>query len=301
MSRGFFTIATGKREYYEMAEALLTSYRMHTAGPLPFAIAADEENEITAKFDKVVLIKEPTGSYMDKLNMYDCLPYDESIYIDADCLAYGDLNVWFETFRDADDFSYFGYAYDDLETEKGWFRTAGMKEYRDRIQFVPSGSSGVCYLRKTDVCREVFETAKRAAASYHEYSFAVFEDPADEPCIALGMAVCGCRPVDVDEVIAYGRDGRIRADISVPSAEKITRGRIQTGRLIHFGAPSTRRALYRFEKRKMKRLLAGDTEKLSYKLLYGKRLLYYLLLVNNIAAGARGLYRRLLRKMRKST
>ena len=40
--------------------------------------------------------------------MLESLPYDVNIFIDADCIAYGDLNKLFDMFKDADDFSCFG-------------------------------------------------------------------------------------------------------------------------------------------------------------------------------------------------
>ena len=87
-TRGFVTIATGKEHYYRIAGNLLRSYRLN-AGRYPFAIICDRENEYTAEFDKVVRMEKPTNSYMDKLRLFDCLPFEETIFIDADCLVYG--------------------------------------------------------------------------------------------------------------------------------------------------------------------------------------------------------------------
>ena len=92
--RGFVTIATGKTHYYKIAKNLLDSYRLNTGGKYPFAIICDRENEYTAAFDKVVLLKSPSHSYLDKLRLFDCLPWEETIFIDADCLVYGDIDRW---------------------------------------------------------------------------------------------------------------------------------------------------------------------------------------------------------------
>lgn len=92
MSHGFLTIATGDEKYYKMAANLLQSYRYFSKPPLPFAILADRENEYTAKFDDVMLLENAHCNYLDKLSMLESLPYDVNIFIDADCIAYGDLN-----------------------------------------------------------------------------------------------------------------------------------------------------------------------------------------------------------------
>ena len=73
-NRGFVTIATGSKHYYELAFNLLRSYRRNGGGAYPFAIIAEEENEYTTFFDKVVLMPAPAHSYMDKLRLYECLP-----------------------------------------------------------------------------------------------------------------------------------------------------------------------------------------------------------------------------------
>ena len=98
--RGFVTIATGKTHYYRIAKNLLDSYRVNASGAFPFAIICDRENEYTAAFDKVVMLDNPTHSYMDKLRLFDCLPWEETIFIDADCLVYGDIDRWWKLFEE---------------------------------------------------------------------------------------------------------------------------------------------------------------------------------------------------------
>ena len=274
MYRGFVTIATGKEHYYRIAYNLLCSYRLN-AGRYPFAIICDRENEYTSAFDKVVRLDDPSNSYMDKLRLFDCLPYDETIFIDADCLIYGDIDCWWELFEKADDCSVFGCAYDDLDTDRGWFKTDGMGKYRDMISFVPSFSGGVYYLRNTPVCKNVFDTAKEAAAEYGKYPFAIFSHPADEPVIALGMAVSGCRPVECGDVGLYTYRRFTRADIDVPRAEWYYNGEWRSIKAIHWGSFGTMKAFYLFEASKAKRKLAGKPRKgLVWTLLYRFRLLY---------------------------
>ena len=96
-TKGFLTIATGREEYYRIASNLLRSYRMFCKTPLPFAILADKENTYTEGFDDVIIFPErANNSYLDKLSLGEYLPYDINIFIDADCLAYGDLNQLFD-------------------------------------------------------------------------------------------------------------------------------------------------------------------------------------------------------------
>ena len=289
LSRGFVTIATGSRHYYELAVNLLRSYRRNGGGEWPFAIIAEEQNEHTAEFDKTVLMPEPSHSYMDKLRLFDCLPYDETIFIDADCLVYGCIDTWWDFFKDGNDFSCFGYAYENLKTDKGWFRYESMGEFKDRITFIPSFSGGVYYLRNTQTAARVFELAKYAAAHYREYPFAIFRDPADEPVLAFGMAVCGCRPVDAAEVGIYVKHRDLPMDILAPSAVWHSRGKELPVRLVHWGNFGTMKAQYLSEVRRLRRDLAG---KPNTSLL--DRLCYILLLPHD----ALTLWKRICRRLK---
>ena len=274
--RGYVTIATGKTHYYRIAKNLLDSYRVNASGAYPFAIICDRENEYTAAFDKVVLMDNPAHSYMDKLRLFDCLPWDETIFIDADCLCYGDIDRWWELFaQNGSDFSVFGRAYEDLDTDKGWFQTAGMGEFREQIHFVPSFSGGVYYLRNTATCKKVLDTAKYAAAHYRDYPFAIFSDPADEPVIALGMAVANCRPTACSDVGLYTYRRFTHADILAPQAEWQYQEAWRPILLIHWGNFGTMKAFYLFECAKLHR--KAQDKPLSgpgWFLLYRCRLLY---------------------------
>ena len=90
--KGFVTIATGQERYYKLARNLLHSYRLFAKDPFPFAIISDRENEYTSEFDKVIVISDASNSYNDKLKLFRELPFEETIFIDADSLAYGDLH-----------------------------------------------------------------------------------------------------------------------------------------------------------------------------------------------------------------
>ena len=45
MKKGFITIATGSKKYYEMAKILVRSYKLSTKDPMPFAIITDTKTK----------------------------------------------------------------------------------------------------------------------------------------------------------------------------------------------------------------------------------------------------------------
>ena len=89
-SRGFVTIATGAERYYDIARNLLRSYRLFASIHYPFAILCDREHEYTKEFDDVVLLEKANCNYLDKLQLYDYLPYDETIFF-CKCCCLSDI------------------------------------------------------------------------------------------------------------------------------------------------------------------------------------------------------------------
>lgn len=196
MTKGFITVATGKEQYYEIARNLLLSYRFATKEPLPFAILCEEENEYTKEFDIVKVYPKATRSYLDKLEMFDLLPFDINIFIDADCLCFSDINRLFDIFENADDFCCYGRVL-SLDDKTGWFEYDNLNEdLQKQIDYVVGLHGGIYYIRRTEKAKKVFDTAKEFTKNYADYKFkGKFETPGDEPVVALSMAVNKCKPI----------------------------------------------------------------------------------------------------------
>lgn len=296
--RGFVTIATGHQRYYRLAQNLLLSYHQFATELYPFAIIADRENEITAQFDHVIVISDASNSYNDKLKLFRELPYEETIFIDADSLAYGDLDAWWSIFSGAGDFSLFGYAWRDLTCGRGWFVPDGMKEYREDISFIPDFNGGVYYMRNTPACGRVFEIANRCVAHYSEYCFNGFRTPADEPVLALGMAVCGFEPVNLDGELVFAPPlKKLDADISVPRAVfHKTRETAYPVRLIHFSNYRTQLSFYRNEVVKLNRISRGGKPSEGF-LREADMLRYFIFRIEDMIPLAKRILRKIKRMM----
>ena len=198
-TKGFVTIATGKEQYYEIAKNLLHSYRFTTKEPLPFAILCDADNEYTKEFDDVRVYPTPPRSYLDKLEMFDYLPYDINIFIDADCLVFNDINRLFDIFENADDFCCYGRVL-PLDDKTGWFEYDNLNDdLKNQIDYVVGLHGGVYYMRRTEKTKKVLDDAKTFSKNYLDYKFkGKFQTPGDEPVVALSMAINGCKPIPHD-------------------------------------------------------------------------------------------------------
>ena len=246
-SKGFITVATGKEEYYQLAENLLRSYHLFCKNPLPFAVLADQENVHTDKFDDVILFPDgASNSYLDKLSLGEFLPYDINLFIDADCLAYGDLNRLFDYFESADDFSCFGRVL-PLDDKTGWFEYENLGEFQKKVSYVVGLHGGIYYMRKGETSRRIFDDAKAFVPDYPKFKFkGRFNTPGDEPLVALSMAVNGCRPVPfVNEAICCYWEylEHMKIDLSEGLA-KVDSESPYNALLVHWGTRYTRQLEY---------------------------------------------------------
>ena len=246
-TKGFITVATGKEEYYQLAANLLRSYHLFCNKPLPFAILADQKNRYTDKFDDVIIFPDgATHSYLDKLSLGEYLPYDINIFIDSDCLAYGDLNQLFDSFKDADDFSCFGRVL-PLDDKTGWFEYENLGDLQKKVTYVVGLHGGIYYMRKGDVCRKIFEDAKAFVPDYSRFKFkGKFNTPGDEPLVALSMAVNGCHPIPfVSEAICcyWEHKDHMLLDLSRELA-RVEEEPKYNAILVHWGTRYTRQLEY---------------------------------------------------------
>lgn len=245
MTKGFITIATGKEEYYQLARNLLHSYHYFCKASLPFAILADRENEYTAEFDDVIIFPNgASNSYLDKLCLAEFAPYDTTIFIDADCLAYGDLNVLFDHFKNADAFSCFGRVL-PLDDKTGWFEFENLGELQEKVSYVVGLHGGIYYMRKGETARKIFEDAKSFIPEYQKYKFHGKFDLGDEPLVALSMAINNCHPIPFirEDICCYWEHTDHMA-IDITKGKATVNGEYDTI-LLHWGTRFTRELEYK--------------------------------------------------------
>lgn len=246
LTKGFITIATGKEQYYEIARNLLRSYRFTTKNPLPFAILCDSENEYTKEFDDVRIFNEAKCNYLDKLEMYDYLPYDINIFIDADCLCFRDINRLFDIFENADDFCCYGRVL-PLDDKTGWFEYENLNtDLQKQINYVVGLHGGIYYMRKTPKCKKVLDDAKSFSLNYADYKFkGKFTNPGDEPLVALSMAINKCKPIshDLSVIFCYWEcENAMKLSLKNNSAHVIPTN-IYTD-IVHWGTRFTKTPIY---------------------------------------------------------
>ena len=217
-TRGFVTLATGDEKYYRYARNLLYSYRLHNVS-LPFAILCDRENEYTKEFDKVVVLKDTTATYSDKFRVLVDSPYDETVFIESDCLVYHNLEEMFRLLSSGDDFTAFGVNDDDI---KVWFsKPEQLKEkYGGLFSSIPVFNPGYFFVRKSELTQKIYRDTKEVSDWLiqnrpDDGKIALFckDMLRDDVVFSMVMKLNGCRCVahpSVGKCIYYPNTKKIR-------------------------------------------------------------------------------------------
>ena len=253
MSRGFITIATGNKKYHDMAKTLVKSYKLTSANPLRFGVITDDLTDKFEEFDDVIFVKDATRSYMDKIDIMRYSPYDETIFIDSDCIAFNDLNIYWQDFEKASPFSAYGKVF-YKDSERAWFKIGETLKYKNMLKYSIDLHGGIYYFRKSRDVDFIYKMCLDIAENYSLYRFKNFKKPADEPIIALAMAANSAKPIDqINNRFCFLRNAKnLKADFFSRRLEYWFNDSDTTdGKLVHFGTSRTILPLYQIEKRKV--------------------------------------------------
>ena len=200
MSEGLITIAYGPEKYIRMARALSLSYRRHNQ-LRPFAIVTDDRNaKHLGNYFDVVIPLNPTYSVgvVQKLNVDRYSPFDETLFVDCDCLFYNSPERLWRLYSGKD------------FTVRGWRYLTGWTEYekkspyefvqntpdflrQNNITRLPHFNSGVFFFRKSETASNVFINARSVYEKRTTLGFVPFKNApiADEPAFAVGLEISG--------------------------------------------------------------------------------------------------------------
>lgn len=164
-SQGYVTIAYGHRKFYEMAVNFALSVKLHDP-KRPVCLLYKQSDpvpeDIAEAFDRLAPFENEDRypKMLIKLAIYEPSPFDETFYMDADCvLLKGDMDRHWQKYG-ADDFMIAGdkrTASDDLsEQEKGMMAATD-------TDYVVDMNAGVIFYRKSERAAKIFADAGRLA------------------------------------------------------------------------------------------------------------------------------------------
>jgi len=203
---GFLTIAYGASKYIRMGKALARSVKHYNAH-IPLAVVTDSaDRELHALFDIIIPFNSGFGSGVkQKLFLDYYTPFEETIFIDSDCLVYRDPEpLWEMHKRHNIGFAIKGWGYLGIDDEH--YSVHNLKKYLCAFGVAKIGAfnSGLFYFNSSRQATAVFETARSICNHNNELKSFKNSNLNDEPVFAMAMELnqIECIPWDNGEAMS---------------------------------------------------------------------------------------------------
>lgn len=201
--QGYITLATGSAFYLEMAVNLVLSTKYND--PLrPVCLVTDREMTIPDAYrsfiDHIAIIDPKPGFFgcLNKLRINEASPYDETMFVDSDCiLVKNDMDRHWNKFQCP------GFSIAGDKVAKGHWYNFAIEDVISKldIQYLVKMNSGVFYFRAGKEAADFFQTAlnlveehKNLLGSFHRNKLQL----ADEPFIGATMGKLAIEPISYE-------------------------------------------------------------------------------------------------------
>lgn len=192
--QGFLTIAYGSEKYVRMAQALGASYRLR-GGVLPFAVVTDDASKdaLAPYFDHLISVDPSFGDgVVQKLSMDRYSPFEQTLFVDSDCLLYKHPSILWDSYAQAD-FVVRGWRHLGPDDHHGNVANIGELLRLTGTTRLPSFNGGVIFFRRSPTADAVFTESRKLYERRGELGFTPFKGApvADEPVMAVAMETLG--------------------------------------------------------------------------------------------------------------
>ena len=246
--KGFVTVATGNY-YCWLAQNLAMSYRLWSKGAYPLAVMTDQKGakKLRKYFDEVIVMDDPTYTFLDKISVYENSPYEETIFLDADMDIVRDISFLFDLFAEnGSEVSCLGSVREITPDQRPIHYGEAAVEAFELTHFLAFGG-GIYYYKRCPKTDELFHMIyDDLIPNYHRYQMKVFRpgQMADEPLLGLAMLLMEMRPVsDLDKDIMRYSDhmmDTIKWDFKKQECTFLWQfKRIVSPEIVHYGTHNT--------------------------------------------------------------
>lgn len=208
--------------------------------------------------------------------MLNNIPFDETIFVESDCLAYADLNPYFDVMSSGgnSDFTVFGTNYSLThqfsKNEWGWFDPKQLGKYESKVSFIPRFGSTLIYMKKGRYCSDMFNICVDVMNRPTEYGFSA--EVLDDQIFAVGMAVMGYKCIDGGRewdccVYPFHKQNKWKPEPQMHmknlSYIRPDYGKVNGVKLCHWGNYLTTKALYKREVKVLNAYVNHDENKIK--------------------------------------
>ena len=207
LNYGFITIAYGDSKYIRMGKILARSIRLNSPDAKLAVVTDCDDEEINTLFDHVITINLdwPSG-VAQKLYLDQYTPFDESIFIDSDCIVYKNLDLIWDYYSQLCDFGIKGYSYLTAEDRHYSIEDLAACLQQLNLRRMASFNSGVIYFNKSQNAQDVFASARDIYHQREDLTLMEFKNAPvnDEPIFALAMEIHNVEILPWDNACVMG-------------------------------------------------------------------------------------------------
>jgi hypothetical protein len=190
MTRGFLTIAYGPARYMRMVKGLARSMRFHNPAVQLALVTDSDDPELRDLFDKLILFDQRLGTGVaQKLHVDHYSPYDQTLFVDSDCLAFADPEGLWDMYRDANGFGIKGWTYLGAGDSHYAIDDVAKALQACAVERLGAFNSGLVYFERSPAAQAVFGSAREIAGRAAVIGLKAFKNSpcADEPVFALAL------------------------------------------------------------------------------------------------------------------
>lgn len=189
-TRGVLTLAYGHRRFIQQAKYLGMSLQLH-APNLPRTLVTDSSDpQLRSLFTEIIPHRPEFGSGVrQKLYLDQYSPYDETLFIDSDCLALGNLDAFWIAFV-GQSFGVPGFRYLRKGSTDPFIDVDFVLDHLG-LSALPKFNGGSYYFTRSPEASAFFETARKVMDDWRELRLAPFRrnGPNDESVYSVAMAM----------------------------------------------------------------------------------------------------------------
>jgi len=231
---GILTIAQGEKRYIDMAKMLALSLKMNSPHIKRAVITDAPENEFNGLYDIRIPYEPAYGKGLNqKLYLDKYTPFEETLFIDSDCLAVKPLEATVNLCSQYP-FAVFG----DQVTSGEWYMDVAAMRKKFDLPSIPMFNGGTYYFKRSEVVTAIYNKARELRENYAKNGFTGFRNSInEEPVIAVAMAINNVEAVDDKGTgmrTPIGIEGPFKIDVLKQQSRFNKQGEIAEPAIVHF-------------------------------------------------------------------
>jgi len=265
--RGVITLAYGPSRFVEQARSLAHSLHLH-APHLSRTLVTDSQDPAVLKlFNKVIAYRPEFGSGVrQKVYLDHYSPYEETLFIDSDCLVLGNLDSFWAAFA-GQSFGVPGYRYLTRGEQDPYLDVDHALNTLNVLK-LPKFNGGTYYFTRSAQTTDFFNSARNFLDNFSSLRLSEFRrnGPADEAIYSLAMAVHDISLTSMGPGGMWtpcGYKGSLRLDALAGTCSFLKEGRMLSPEVVHFPGEYAYAYVYARERARLRTRVEGKAPAVS--------------------------------------